>query len=110
MSSLTRSPSLEAMYRRRPSFTRPPIRAINSPRLTEEEADQLTSLFLNYSTGYTYAFSQAYNPDKPPAWEVPNINNNLDTSKRSRYCSYGAEYFDMAATSGYGTSYDLCRT
>ncbi|KAJ1353833.1 hypothetical protein KIN20_010594 [Parelaphostrongylus tenuis] len=66
MSSLTRSPSLEAMYRRRPSFTRPPIRAINSPRLTEEEADQLTSPFL-----------QAYNPDKPPAWEVPNINNNF---------------------------------
>uniref|UniRef100_A0A0K0D611 Peroxin-14 n=1 Tax=Angiostrongylus cantonensis TaxID=6313 RepID=A0A0K0D611_ANGCA len=70
MSSLTRLPSLEEMYRKRPSFTRPPVRAVNSPRLTDEEADQLTSPFLNYSTGYTYAFSQAYNPDRPPAWEV----------------------------------------
>ncbi|KJH40506.1 hypothetical protein DICVIV_13536 [Dictyocaulus viviparus] len=62
----TRSPSLEEMYRRRPSFTRPPIRGVNSPRLTDEEADQLTSPFF-----------QSYNPDKPPAWEVPNINNNV---------------------------------
>ncbi|KAK6766865.1 hypothetical protein RB195_026251 [Necator americanus] len=46
-------------------------------RLRQYEADLLTSPFLNYSTGYTYAFSQSYNPDKPPAWEVPNINNNL---------------------------------
>ncbi|WKY16326.1 hypothetical protein Q1695_001195 [Nippostrongylus brasiliensis] len=75
MPSATHS-SLEDMYRRRPSFDRPPIRAIDSPRLTEEEADQLTSPFLSYSTKYTYAFSQSYNPDRPPAWEVPNMINN----------------------------------
>ncbi|KAJ1355073.1 hypothetical protein KIN20_012343 [Parelaphostrongylus tenuis] len=40
----------------------------------------------------------------------PVLCSRNDTSKRSRYCSYGAEYFDMAATSGYRTSYDLCRT
>ncbi|KAK6032639.1 hypothetical protein OSTOST_01188 [Ostertagia ostertagi] len=67
MSSAANLPSLEEMYRRRPSFDRPPIRALDSPRLTAEEADQLTSPFF-----------QAYNPDMPPAWEVPNmINNNL---------------------------------
>ncbi|VDM52131.1 unnamed protein product [Angiostrongylus costaricensis] len=88
MSSLTRLPSLEEMYRKRPSFTRPPVRAVNSPRLTDEEADQLTSPFLNYSTGYTYAFSQAYNPDRPPAWEVPNINNNLLHIESPEYVPY----------------------
>lgn len=77
MCSTLRSPVLEAMYRRRPTFTRPPIRSVNSPPLTEEEADQLTSPFLTYTTGYTYAFSQAYNPDNPPTWEVPNISNNV---------------------------------
>ncbi|KAK5976921.1 hypothetical protein GCK32_001574 [Trichostrongylus colubriformis] len=88
MSSATPTPSLEEMYRRRPSFDRPPIRALDSPRLTEEEADQLTSPFLNYSTGYTYAFSQAYNPDKPPAWEVPNIINNHLTIASPEYAPY----------------------
>ncbi|XGW32901.1 hypothetical protein V3C99_017425 [Haemonchus contortus] len=93
MSSPARSPSLEEMYRRRPSFDRPPIRELNSPRLTEEEADQLTSPFLNYSTRYTYAFSQAYNPDKPPAWEVPNmINNNLSIASPG-YDEYAPYHF-----------------
>ncbi|KAJ1371222.1 hypothetical protein KIN20_033133 [Parelaphostrongylus tenuis] len=97
MSTLTRSPSLEAIYGRRPSFTRPPIRAINSHRLTEEEVDRPTSPFLNYSTGYTYAFrldhlSLAYNPDNPPAWEAPNINNNLLHISSSDYvpCHFSA--------------------
>ncbi|KJH40358.1 Sad1 / UNC-like protein [Dictyocaulus viviparus] len=61
-----RSPSLDTMYRKRPSFTQPPIRSVHSPRLTDEEADQLTSPFF-----------QSYNFDKPPVWEVPNINNNV---------------------------------
>ncbi|KAK6033896.1 hypothetical protein COOONC_28605 [Cooperia oncophora] len=85
-SSATPTPSLEQMYRRRPSFDRPPIRALSSPRLTAEEADQLTSPFLNYSTRYTYAFSQAYNPDKPPAWEVPNLINNNTLTVASPDC------------------------
>ncbi|KAJ1353822.1 hypothetical protein KIN20_010582 [Parelaphostrongylus tenuis] len=41
---------------------------------------------------------------------ITALTSYIDTSKRSRYCSYGAEYFDMAATSGYRASYDLCRT
>ncbi|PIO77563.1 Sad1 / UNC-like protein [Teladorsagia circumcincta] len=78
MSSAASLPSLEEMYRRRPSFDRPPIRALDSPRLTAEEADQLTSPFL-----------QAYNPDKPPAWEVPNmINNNLLSIASPEYDPY----------------------
>ncbi|ETN80281.1 hypothetical protein NECAME_02413, partial [Necator americanus] len=129
MSQASESP-LETMYRRRPSFRRPPIRDVHSPRLTEDEADLLTSPFLSkvrvhlifisirmncqgsiplviaktnsalFGTtvlatpmhlGIFRKFlnksslmvcnsllcSQSYNPDKPPAWEVPNINNNL---------------------------------
>ncbi|KAJ1357469.1 hypothetical protein KIN20_015629 [Parelaphostrongylus tenuis] len=79
MSSLTRSPSLEAMYRRRPSFTRPPIRAINSPRLTEEEADQLTSLFL-----WIFVYHSIRLPLKTTRLVT---RTHSDTSKRSRYCS-----------------------
>ncbi|EYB90145.1 hypothetical protein Y032_0223g2675 [Ancylostoma ceylanicum] len=89
MSRASESP-LEKMFRRRPSFKRPPIRDVHSPRLTDDEADQLTSPFLNYSTGYTYAFSQSYNPDKPPAWEVPNINNNFLHISNQEYTQHAA--------------------
>ncbi|KAL6722464.1 hypothetical protein Aduo_017589 [Ancylostoma duodenale] len=89
MSRASESP-LEKMFRRRPSFKRPPIRDVHSPRLTDDEADQLTSPFLNYSTGYTYAFSQSYNPDKPPAWEVPNINNNFLHISNQEYVQHAA--------------------
>ncbi|EPB78903.1 Sad1 / UNC-like protein [Ancylostoma ceylanicum] len=78
MSRASESP-LEKMFRRRPSFKRPPIRDVHSPRLTDDEADQLTSPFL-----------QSYNPDKPPAWEVPNINNNFLHISNQEYTQHAA--------------------
>uniref|UniRef100_A0A1I7X915 SUN domain-containing protein n=1 Tax=Heterorhabditis bacteriophora TaxID=37862 RepID=A0A1I7X915_HETBA len=76
MDRLRRSPSIDRFFHRRQSFTRPPVRNINSPKLTAEEADALTSPFLPYRTRYTYAFSKSYNADLPDSWEVPNLVTN----------------------------------
>ncbi|CAI4225619.1 unnamed protein product [Auanema sp. JU1783] len=74
----SRSPSLERILERRPSFDRPPVRTVNSPRLTENEALMLTSPFLGYRTRYTYAKSSCYNAEETDAWEIPNLANNLE--------------------------------
>ncbi|PAV77247.1 hypothetical protein WR25_17908 [Diploscapter pachys] len=71
--SETPTPTIEHWPSRRPSFSRPPIRSPESPRLTEEEADELTSPYLPYETVYTYAYSRAYNKSLPDHWEVPNM-------------------------------------
>ncbi|GMR63089.1 hypothetical protein PMAYCL1PPCAC_33284, partial [Pristionchus mayeri] len=91
-----RSPSLE-LIDRPPSLYRPPIRSLASPRLSNEEVDELTNPNLPYRTGYTYAFSKSYrNSTEYDDYEVPNMAGTSfyhDSSMREEDSAYESSSF-----------------
>ncbi|GMT06905.1 hypothetical protein PENTCL1PPCAC_29079, partial [Pristionchus entomophagus] len=108
-----RSPSLD-LIDRPPSLYRPPIRSPASPRLSQEEVDELTNPNLPYRTGYTYAFSKSYRSHSidEDDYEVPNMAGTSfyhdssirdDGSSVIHSSSFASTIYEEAVTAYYKT-------